>query len=145
MTQRLSLAFSAAAFVLALLGVTPLGQAAGSAASDAVAVVAGQAKGPLQAVGIIKRGPRGLRGPRGFKGLAGAKGATGAVASADASVMARLANLVASGKVKAAIDTVVPLDETPAAIEQFVAGKRARSSSRSQTGADPPMSRSRAH
>jgi Collagen triple helix repeat (20 copies) len=90
MKQRLSLALSAAAFVLALLGVTPLGQAAGSAASDAIAVVAGQAKVPLQAIGIVKRGPRGprgprgLRGPRGFGGPAGAKGDTGAAGAPGA-------------------------------------------------------------
>ena len=63
MKQRLSLAFSAAAFVLAVLGITPLGQAAGNAASDAFAVVAGQAKGSLQAIGIVKRGPAWAAGP----------------------------------------------------------------------------------
>src|SRR2546423_468894 len=39
MKQRLSLAFSAAALVVAVLGVTPLGQAAGSAARGSFAAI----------------------------------------------------------------------------------------------------------
>ena len=52
--------------------------------------------------------------------------ATNVMASADASVMARLAELITGGEVKPAIDTVVTLDETPAAIEQFTSGKRGK-------------------
>jgi len=60
-------------------------------------------------------------------GLAGRNiTATNVMASADASAMARLAELVARGEVKPAIDAVLTLDETPAAIEQFTAGKRGK-------------------
>ena len=52
--------------------------------------------------------------------------ATNVMANADASVMGRLAELVAGGEVKATIDTVVALAEAPAAIEQFTAGKRGK-------------------
>ncbi len=52
--------------------------------------------------------------------------AANVMASADASVMARLAGLVARGEVKPAVDTVLTLDETPAAIEQFTSGKRGK-------------------
>jgi NADPH:quinone reductase-like Zn-dependent oxidoreductase len=47
-------------------------------------------------------------------------------ASADASALARLAELVAGGEVKPAIDAVLTLDGTPAAIEQFTAGRRGK-------------------
>src|SRR3954453_23376162 len=79
MKERLSLAFSAAALAVAVLGVTPLGHAAG----DALATAASQAKGPLQAMGMVSqarrgpRGPRGRRGPRGFRGPTGLSGARG--------------------------------------------------------------------
>ncbi len=60
-------------------------------------------------------------------GLAGRKiTATNVMASADASVIGRLAKLVAGGEVKPAIDAVLTLDETPATIEQFGAGKRGK-------------------
>jgi len=60
-------------------------------------------------------------------GLAGRNiTATNVMASADANVMGRLAELVAGGEVKATIDTVLALAETPAAIEQFAAGKRGK-------------------
>ncbi len=49
------------------------------------------------------------------------------IASTDLSALARLAELVASGEVKPAIDAVLTLDETPAAIEQFTAGRRGKS------------------
>ena len=52
--------------------------------------------------------------------------ATNVMASADPSVMGRLADLVAGGELKPAIDAVLTLDETPAAIEQFTAGKRGK-------------------
>lgn len=74
---RLSLALSAAAFAVAILGITPLGQAATNAANEALKAAAGSAKAPLQAVGVIKRGPRGPRGLRGPAGPAGPAGAVG--------------------------------------------------------------------
>jgi len=52
--------------------------------------------------------------------------ATNVMASADASMIARLAELAARGEVKPAIDTGRTLDETPAAIDQFTAGKRGK-------------------
>ena len=52
--------------------------------------------------------------------------ATNVMASADASVIGRLVELVAGGEVKATIDTVLTLAETPAAIEQFTVGKRGK-------------------
>ena len=55
---------SITALVVAVLGTTPFGQAAVDGAKVAVA----PAKVPLQAVGVIKRGPRGKRGLRGPRG-----------------------------------------------------------------------------
>ena len=52
--------------------------------------------------------------------------ATNVMASAEVSVMARLAELAAGGEVKPTIDTVLALAEAPAAIEQFTAGKRGK-------------------
>ncbi len=61
------------------------------------------------------------------EGLAGRNiAATNVMASADASVIARLAELVVGGEVKPPIDSVLTLDETAAAIEQFTAGKRGK-------------------
>jgi NADPH:quinone reductase-like Zn-dependent oxidoreductase len=48
------------------------------------------------------------------------------IASTDLSALARLAELVAGGEVEPAIDAVLTLDETPAAIEQFTAGRRGK-------------------
>ena len=60
-------------------------------------------------------------------GLAGRNiTATNVMATADASAMARLVELVASGEVKPAVDAVLTLDETPAAIERFSTGKRGK-------------------
>jgi hypothetical protein len=66
-------ALSISAFVLTVLGMTPLGSAAVNAGVSA-------AKAPLYATGILAngpRGPRGLRGPRGFRGARGARGLAG--------------------------------------------------------------------
>ncbi len=52
--------------------------------------------------------------------------ATNVMASADASVMARLGELVADGELEPAVDAVLPLDETPAAVERFTVGKRGK-------------------
>lgn len=73
MKQRLSLALSAAAFLVAVLGVTPFGRAAGhyvGASAHSVAVETGLVRGP--------RGPRGRPGPRGLRGRSGAQGVQGA-------------------------------------------------------------------
>jgi hypothetical protein len=77
--QRLAVALSAAALVVALLGATPLGNAAEKTVKTVVRVAkpAKQARGP--------RGPRGYRGPRGFQGppgVQGDKGDTGGLPSA---------------------------------------------------------------
>jgi hypothetical protein len=68
---RLAVALSAAALVVALLGATPLGNAAEKTVRHVVRVAkpAKQARGP--------RGPRGPRGLRGFQGPPGARGETG--------------------------------------------------------------------
>jgi hypothetical protein len=76
---RLSLALSSAAFALALLGVTPLGSAAGSAVDIARQSVS---ESPTMRLATIRgpRGPRGRpgrRGPRGASGAAGPQGALG--------------------------------------------------------------------
>jgi hypothetical protein len=91
MQQRLPIALSAAALVVAVLGATPFGEAAGDAASKglgaAEAVVTDSAldttasptatlqRGPRGARG--KRGPRGFRGPRGLRGARGPRGLRG--------------------------------------------------------------------
>jgi hypothetical protein len=50
--------------------------------------------------------------------------ATNVIASANASAVARLAELVAGGEVEPTIDAVLTLEETPASIEQSTAVKR---------------------
>lgn len=77
--QRLAVALSATALVVALLGATPLGNAAEKTVKHVVraAKPAHQARGP--------RGPRGYRGPRGFQGppgIQGPKGDTGGLPDA---------------------------------------------------------------
>jgi hypothetical protein len=82
--QRATLALAASAFVLALLGATPLGSAGVRTSVSAL-------RAPLAAAGLVSRdktstvrgprgprGPRGYRGPRGFRGPTGPKGSTGA-------------------------------------------------------------------
>ena len=69
--SRLAVALSAAALVVALLGATPLG----NAAENTVKHVVRAAKPAKQARG--RRGPRGYRGPRGFQGPPGVKGDKG--------------------------------------------------------------------
>jgi len=68
---RLAVALSAAALVIALLGATPLGNAAQKTVTKVVRVGKSSkaARGP--------RGPRGPRGYRGFQGPPGIKGETG--------------------------------------------------------------------
>jgi NADPH2:quinone reductase len=88
-----------------------------------------QADGFAQLAALVRVGGRGASslGAAAGEGLGGHNiTATNVMATADASVMARLAELVAGGEVKPAIDTVLALAETPAAIEQFTAGKRGK-------------------
>jgi len=73
--QRLAVVLSAAALVIALLGTTPLGNAAEKTVKKVVQVGKAEkssARGPRG-----KRGPRGARGPRGFQGPPGEKGDPG--------------------------------------------------------------------
>ena len=73
--QRLAVALSAAALVIALLGTTPLGSAAEKTVKKVVRVGKADkssARGPRGT-----RGPRGPRGPRGFQGPPGEKGEPG--------------------------------------------------------------------
>ena len=69
--QRLAVGLAAAALVVALLGATPLGNAAEKTVKHVVRV----AKPAKEARG--RRGPRGYRGPRGFQGPPGVKGDKG--------------------------------------------------------------------
>jgi hypothetical protein len=85
MRQRLPIAFSTAALVVALLGATSLGEAARNGvatsvenakrASGLAATKSTARRGPRGPRG--RRGPRGLRGPRGFQGPPGDKGDKG--------------------------------------------------------------------
>ena len=77
--QRIAVALSAAALVVALLGATPFGNAAEKTVRHVVraAKPTKQARGP--------RGPRGYRGSRGFQwppGIKGDKGETGGLPNA---------------------------------------------------------------
>ncbi len=74
MQNRLPIVLSGTALVVALLGATPIGQAASSAAESSLGLVGIQAKKkPLRG----PRGPRGPAGPRGPQGPAGPTGAQG--------------------------------------------------------------------
>jgi hypothetical protein len=73
--QRLAVALSAAALVVALLGTTPLGSAAEKTVKKVVR--AGKAEKSSARGPRGKRGPRGPRGPRGFQGAPGEKGEPG--------------------------------------------------------------------
>jgi Collagen triple helix repeat (20 copies) len=73
---RLALALSSAAFALALLGVTPLGSAAGSAVDIARDSVS-ESQSAQQTAIRGPRGPRGRPGPRGPIGAPGRPGAQG--------------------------------------------------------------------
>jgi hypothetical protein len=73
--QKLTLAIASAALVVALLGATPLGQAAGDAVKSGTRLAKkatgqkSERRGP--------RGPRGFRGARGPRGFLGAPGEQG--------------------------------------------------------------------
>jgi hypothetical protein len=79
--QRLAVALSAAALVVALLGTTSLGTAAEKTVEKGVSALRGgkaekaSARGPRGPRG--RRGPRGPRGYRGFLGAPGEKGERG--------------------------------------------------------------------
>jgi hypothetical protein len=77
--KKLPILLSASAFVIALLGITPFGEAAGRYVVHGVKSAAGLtssgAKGPRGPRG--PRGRRGVRGPKGAKGDPGAKGDQG--------------------------------------------------------------------
>lgn len=62
---------SSAALIVALLGTTPLGQAASDVADGSLELMGIQAKKPPL------RGPRGPRGPRGYRGVRGLRGLPG--------------------------------------------------------------------
>lgn len=85
---RLAVVLAAAALVVALLGATPLGNAAESTVTKVVRVGKSSqaARGP--------RGPRGYRGPRGFLGPPGIKGDTGPAGGLPDGFEARNANSV---------------------------------------------------
>ena len=74
LSQRLPIALSAGALIVALLGATPLGSAAHRAATKALVAMKIE-KGKRGPRG--RRGPRGPRGPRGFTGAAGSQGVPG--------------------------------------------------------------------
>jgi collagen triple helix repeat protein len=83
MKDRVAITLSATALVVALLGATPFGRAAGDSLQDGArkvrGVVAGDASTPTATAQLRgPRGPRGRRGPRGFRGAQGAQGLQGA-------------------------------------------------------------------
>jgi hypothetical protein len=86
--HRLAVALAATALVVALLGATPLGNAAQNTVTKVVHVgkSSKQARGP--------RGPRGARGPRGFQGPPGIKGDKGEAGGLPNAFEARNANPV---------------------------------------------------
>lgn len=76
--QRLPVALSAAALVVALLGATPLGKAAENTVKKGVTALGAGKAGHAVARGPRgRRGPKGPRGPRGFQGAPGDTGAKG--------------------------------------------------------------------
>ena len=73
--QRLAVALSAAALVVALLGTTSLGTAAEKTVKKGAQALGVAKAGKSSARG--PRGPRGRRGPRGYRGFLGAPGEKG--------------------------------------------------------------------
>jgi Collagen triple helix repeat (20 copies) len=99
MKQRIPIVFSTTALVVALMGVTPLGEAATEQVRALFATNAGKLRGfaPSKAAKkntVVVRGangkigraslPAGLRGPRGLRGIAGPAGSTGPAGPAGA-------------------------------------------------------------
>jgi hypothetical protein len=99
--QRLAVALAAAALVVALLGATPLG----NAAQNTVTKVVRAGKSSKQARG--PRGPRGPRGRRGFQGPPGIKGDTGPAGGLPDGFEARNASPVEIGGTSAETATTV--------------------------------------
>ena len=98
--QRLAVVLAAAALVVALLGATPLGNAAQKTVTRVVGKSSKQARGP--------RGPRGYRGLRGFQGPPGAKGETGPAGGLPDGLEARNeSNVVITGTSADASTTVL--------------------------------------
>jgi hypothetical protein len=89
--HRLAVALAATALVVALLGATPLGNAAQNTVTKVVHVgkSSKQARGP--------RGPRGARGLRGFQGPPGIKGDKGEAGGLPNAFEARNTNAVDIG------------------------------------------------
>jgi collagen triple helix repeat protein len=79
MRDRMPIALATSALVVALVGSTPLGDAAGRAVVVSAAtghdLVLGRSTGP--SAQQVVRGPRGPRGPRGLRGLRGPRGLRG--------------------------------------------------------------------
>ena len=76
MKERLPIAISVAALVVAVLGATGLGEAAQNGVT-AGATKAKRATGLGAEKSSAKRGPRGRRGPRGYRGYRGLRGFQG--------------------------------------------------------------------
>jgi hypothetical protein len=76
MRQRLPIALSSAALVVALLGATSLGEAARNGAASGY-TKAKQVTGLSSAKSSARRGPRGPRGRRGLRGIRGPRGFQG--------------------------------------------------------------------
>ena len=96
---------------------------------DALIDLANQADGFAPLADLVRDGGRAAssRGAAEADSLAGRNvAATNVLASADASVMTRLAELAVAGQIKPAVDVVRALEEAPAAIEQFTRGKRGK-------------------
>jgi len=90
MKQRLPLLLSATALVVAVLGSTSLGQAAGNAVGQTVQKAKAKAGFASPTVRRGPRGPRGRRGLRGPPGPAGPAGAAGAQGPAGFSALTYL-------------------------------------------------------
>jgi hypothetical protein len=112
--QRLAVALAAAALVVALLGATPLGNAAQNTVTKVMRVgkSSKQARGP--------RGPRGPRGLRGFQGPPGVKGDKGETGGLPNAFEARSVNPVTiTGTSSDAATTVLASGTLPAGKYSF--------------------------
>lgn len=105
--QRVAIGLSAAALVVALLGATPLGNAAEETVKKVVR--AGKADKSSARGPRGKRGPRGLRGPRGFQGPPGEKGDPGL---ADA-FSVRSSSVIVTGTTRETATPITTLSALP--------------------------------
>jgi hypothetical protein len=111
---RLAVVLAAAALVVALLGATPLGNAAQNTVTKVVrgGKASKQERGP--------RGPRGPRGYRGFQGPPGVKGETGPAGGLpDGFEARRTTPIEISGSTPAAGTTVLASGTLPAGTYAF--------------------------